>query len=50
LDGRSELQKPFKEKIMNENRNLFARYLWHVFGKTILKTEYYAANSMVFTN
>jgi hypothetical protein len=35
LDGRSELQKPFKEKIINENRSLFARYLWHVFGKTI---------------
>jgi hypothetical protein len=37
---RSHLNK----KIMNENRNLFARYLWHVFGKTILETEYSAAN------
>jgi hypothetical protein len=47
LDGRSELQKPFfKITIINENRNLFARYLWHVLGKT----EYSAANSLLFTN
>jgi hypothetical protein len=41
-------RSPFVKKIINENRNLFASYLWHVFGENNLENRIFCCKFPVF--